>query len=110
MNEPVFPDDASGDALRNMLKSGSDFSKLHEIDFHIVVPDEQAGNAIGEAASQAGYHVKLFHDDEFGVWTCECTLSMLPTYDGITQIEKELEELAKPFGGYPDGWGTFSVK
>jgi hypothetical protein len=32
---------------------------------------------------------------------------MLASYHGVMAIQRELVELAAPFGGYPDGWGSF---
>lgn len=32
---------------------------------------------------------------------------MLATYEAVIAIQSELAEIANPFGGIPDGWGTF---
>jgi len=104
-----IPNDATSQALRSLLNDGADFTKPHDIDFHVAVPSKAAGNSVGEAASKAGYSTELVHDED-GSWTLWCTKSMLPSHDGITLVEKELAGISKPFGGYPDGWGTFTVK
>jgi hypothetical protein len=32
---------------------------------------------------------------------------MVATYESVLAIQAELAELSQPFGGIPDGWGTF---
>ena len=46
-------------------------------------------------------------DEEFGpLWTVLVLVDMVPAYDEIMRIQKELHELASPLGGQLDGWGT----
>ncbi len=105
-----IPDDATGGALRRLLRDGSDFSKPHEIDFHVAVPDESAGRHVADAASKLGFATKVVYDDENGPsWTCWCSRWMLPDHAAITQIEKRLDDIAQPVGGKIDGWGAFVV-
>lgn len=105
-----LPDDGDGNALRRLLRDGSDFSKPHEIDFHIAVKTKEAGQAIGPLAAEEGFHAKLVKDDEGPDWTLWCTIDMRPDYDEIVRISDRLNELARPHGGSLDGWGTFTVK
>ncbi|WML56058.1 ribonuclease E inhibitor RraB [Neobacillus sp. PS2-9] len=32
---------------------------------------------------------------------------MVLNYNQIVKIQKELDNLCKPYGGYSDGWGVF---
>lgn len=102
-----FPNDADGDALRRVVRGGSDMSKPMEIDFTIDVPDEGAGRAIADRAGLLGYRTKVGHDGEDDAWTCYCTKLMLATYDGVVAAQEELEAISAPSGGHCDGWGTF---
>lgn len=40
-------------------------------------------------------------------WTCYCTCTMIPTYESMISTQKTLEDLGRPFGAKPDGWGSF---
>lgn len=103
-----FPNDADGDALRRFVDDGSDLSKPMTIEFQVAVPDEAAANGLAEVAYMLGYRVKIYASPECSLpWTCECLTRMLATYDGVMAIQAELAELARPFGGHPDGWGSF---
>lgn len=103
-----FPNDADGDALRRFVDGGSDLSKPMTIDFQIAVPDEAAANGLAEVLYKLGYRVKIYASPECSLpWTCECSTRMLASYDGVIAIQAELAELAKPFKGHPDGWGSF---
>ena len=103
-----LPSDADGDALRRIAEDGSDISKPMLINFHVAVPDERSAQALAEVVSELGYHVELYESAECTLpFTCECSTRMLATYDGVMAIQEELAALSKPFGGIPDGWGTF---
>lgn len=105
---PEFPNDADGDALRRLAADGSDFSRPMCVDFQVAVPDETAANGLAGVAYKLGYRVKIYASPECSrPWTCECSVRMLFTYDGIIAIQSELAALAEPFGGCPDGWGSF---
>jgi hypothetical protein len=100
-----YPDDPDGDALRRVASTGADMSLLMAIDFFVKVPGREAGEAVARIASGAGYCTDLVYDED-DAWDCYCTKTMLPTYDGIVQAQRELDELSRPFGGQSDGWGT----
>ena len=102
-----FPNDADGDALRRVLKHGSDLSRPMEIDFTVDVPDQTAGQAIAEAAQKLGYKTAVARDDESGEWTCYCTRTMIAGYEALVEAQSDLNRLSQPFGGFCDGWGTF---
>lgn len=103
-----FPNDADGDALRRLLNHGSDFTKPMTVDFQVAVPDETAANGLAGVVDKLGYRVRVYASQECSLpWTCECSTRMLAGYDGVIAIQAELARLAKPFDGYPDGWGSF---
>lgn len=102
-----YPKDPTGDALRSIAESGSDMNEPMEIEFHIFVGDKTSGDAIVKAVESEGFEADLWCDEDTEDWTCTCYKSMLATYDGITKTEELLSEVCSPFGGEPDGWGTF---
>ncbi len=99
-----YPDDADGDALRRVAQD-ADMSKPMEIDFFVEVPSETAGHEVSKLATARGYKTALRCDD--GKWTCDCSKTMLATYDAVCGSQRELDELSAPFGGRSDGWGSF---
>jgi len=106
-----FPNDADGDALRRFIEQGSDLTKPMHIDFQVAVPDEMAANGLAEVALRLGYSVSVYASPECSLpWTCECSTRMVATYDAVMAIQRELAELASPFGGRPDGWGSLGNK
>ena len=72
--------------------------------------------AITQRADKLGYETSIDFDDGEDAeddeeitepWTCTCTKQMLLEYDGVMAAQAELDEIARPLGGYADGWGTF---
>ena len=105
-----FPNDADGDALRRFVESGSDLAKPMSIDFQVAVPDENAAKGLAEIAYKLGYRVRLYPSPECSLpWTCECSARMMASYDAVIAIQKE-SDIASPFGGKPDGWGSLGNK
>jgi regulator of RNase E activity RraB len=103
-----FPNDSDGDALRRVANDGSDMSKPMCIDFHVAVPDEAAAKGLAETVYRFGYRVSIYDSAEGPLpWTCEVSTRMLATHEGVLAVQEELAELSAPFGGHPDGWGTF---
>jgi hypothetical protein len=103
-----FPDDANSDALQRIANDGSDLSKPMLIDFQVAVPDESSARGFAQVAEKLGYRIDLYPSPECALpWTCECSTRMLATHDAVSAVEAELAELALPFGGRPDGWGSF---
>jgi Regulator of ribonuclease activity B len=99
-----LPSDSDGQALRMLAGLGHNLSKPMLIDFFIAVPSEQAGLAVAQAAEGHGYMASVEFDDEDQEWTCYCSCVMVPTYPGLIAAQSELEQLASPHGGHPDGW------
>jgi len=110
MKTPEIPNDADGDAMRRVIEHGSDLSRPMEVDFHIAAPNEEAARKIAAAASMQTFETKCSADVEGGKWTCSCSRIMLLVYDDLLRIQKVLDLLSQPFGGYVDGWGTFGNK
>ncbi len=107
MKKEEIPDDADGDAIRNVMEHGSDLSKVMKIDFMVTIPNESSGNDVAEIAAKLGFNVSVEQDSEGDEWTCYCTKEMLLTYEGVQKTKRELSKISLPFGGYCDDWGTF---
>jgi hypothetical protein len=106
--EHSLPNDDDGDALRRVIETGSDISKPMFVDFQIAVPTEESALELAGDARKLGYHAEISNSPECKLpWTCECSTRMLATYEALIAVQKELAQLAAPYGGFPDRWGTF---
>jgi regulator of RNase E activity RraB len=109
---PAYPNDADGDALRRVAADGSDMSRPMEIDFAVAVPSQAAGERVAAEAKRLGFTVKLVPDaceeePDASSWSCYCTKTMVPEYDSLLDVQRQLNDIAAPCGGWSDGWGTF---
>jgi hypothetical protein len=102
-----LPNDSDGDALRRLIATGSDLSRPMEIDFNVAVPSEEAAKAVSSRAVPLNFRPSIFHNVETDSWTCNCTKTLVPSYDEIISIQKQLDDVSRPFGGKSDGWGSW---
>jgi hypothetical protein len=102
-----YPNDADGDALRNVEESGADMSRPMIIDFSVEVPDERTARRVAEIVAAHGFDPSISEDDDSDSWSVYCSKSMLATYEGVVAVQVELNELLSPHGGICDGWGSF---
>ena len=101
-----FPDDVNGDVLRRMAADGVDLVSPRVMDFEHVFPDEASARRF--SAAVAGIVLEVRVRRESGGWGAQCRQRMVPTYAAITASETRLAEIARRFGGFPDGWGSLS--
>src|SRR5215475_3621297 len=107
-----IPMDATGKTLREIAKRGSDLTKPMEVDFFVAVPSKDAGDRVAIKARVLGFVTSVEQDDhkpddDGFEWTCYCTKVLIPEYSEVMKIERQLDSIAKEFGGYADGFGTF---
>ena len=100
-----FPNDADGNVLKQLYKSGVDFTKPQSVDFCVAVPDNENGNKVKEIMTSKGFSCIVDQDETSKAWTCYCTKKIMLNYDNIINIQKMIDDIAKPFRGYSDGWG-----
>lgn len=103
-----FPNDEDGQVLKLLYKEGLDFTKPHQVDFFVAVPDKENGDSILHELKNKGFTCELEQDEESEEWTCYCVVEMLLTHEGVTDIQKQLNEVSEPYNGYSDGWGVMS--
>lgn len=102
-----FPEDETGDALNQFQQNGFDLSQAMEIDFFIAVPSKKSGDQVAIKGEKFGFKVSVEKDEETGEWTCYCAKTLIPEYYEVVRIEKELDSIAIPYGGYADGFGSY---
>lgn len=103
----TFPNDDTGNVLKEMAEAGIDLSISHAVVFFQLFEEKQhAENMRDHLAKVAPEMTVSLHQDELPkVWDLDCTVNMVPSYDGIVAQEAEFEQLARKFSGYNDGWG-----
>jgi hypothetical protein len=104
-----FPDDATGEVLRDMQAHGVDFAVPHRVEFVLLFEKSEPARRCAQAIErQGGYKVVVRANDTAGGFDVQADREMLLSYDAITQVEAELGELAAQFGGHSDGWGVLA--
>lgn len=102
-----FPEDETGQVLQEMQQAGIDLTVSHPVVFfHLFERKEQAQQFADHLQAKIPEMNVSVHADEIpNVWDVDCTVNMVPSYDGIVAQEAEFEQLAEKFNGYNDGWG-----
>lgn len=101
-----FPNDEDGQVLKMLYKQGVDFKELQNVDFFVAVPNKNSGESLLITLKNNDFNCELVQDDETKEWTCYCFVRMLLNHQDIIDVQKQLDELSKPYGGYSDGWGV----
>ena len=110
MSTPIIdniPQYADGDAIRRVIKHGTDVSKPIKVDFFVALHCIADAESMAKLATENGYTTEVEVDPEFNSFTCNCTKEILLTHENVTSIQAQLDRLAEPFDGWSDGWGTF---
>ncbi|QQE11396.1 ribonuclease E inhibitor RraB [Planctomycetota bacterium] len=103
----TIPNDATGDALRRYIQHGSDLTKPMVMDFFVAVPSQKAGDAVAIEAQKLGFKTQVEKDEGSENWTCYCTITMIPHYKDVVEVEEKLQVLATPHSGHIDGFGSY---
>ena len=102
----TWPDDADGDVLRRMAKSGFDFTRPWLIDFNVDFdrwppPSEALVRLACEFPS-----AKIFEPSEGSDGYVQFQLRALVSYALISQIQAEVSGWLAPYGGVCESWGV----
>ncbi len=102
-----IPNDETGQALKRFVQDGSDITKPMEMDFFVAVPSKDAGDKVALKVHELGFVTSVEQDSETHDWTCYCTKVFIPEYSEVVKTEQQLDSIAKEFGGYADGFGSY---
>jgi hypothetical protein len=101
-----YPDDADGDALREVAARGADMSKPMTIEYTILAADVDSARSLAERIATCGYAPRLEVDGQDGSVSIYCARRMLATYDGVVSCQAQLNELCLSVSAECDGWIT----
>jgi hypothetical protein len=106
----IFPNDASGDALRRMEAEGDDLTRPRNVDFNVVFADGGSAEEFAKHFRALGHEVsvEVAETDQDFPWDAVVVKHMAPSYDGVSSFESLLQSVADRWGGHNDGWGCFS--
>jgi len=106
----IYPEDANGIVLRRIAAQGKDLTKARNIDFTVIFAQGGSAGQFAEYFRELGYAVSVEETEperDFP-WNVIVVKHMVPTYEGITDFENELQSVADRWEGHNDGWGFFS--
>jgi hypothetical protein len=101
-----FPSDTNGDVLRRMFNSGMDLSLQFDIDFWHLFEAEDLATLMLDRVRAQGLIGEVSRNEVVGGFDVRVIVRMVPTHEGITDIELELQAVAEECGGIADGWGV----
>ena len=104
-----FPSDENGDVLRRMQSSGDDLAQPRMIDFCFIFEDRAAAIKFTTALDDRELEVCIAYNQRRSFWDVIVKRYMVPTHQGISNLEASLTEIAYSTGGKPDGWGCLQV-
>jgi hypothetical protein len=100
-------DNATIAALERYRAQGSDLSRPMKIDFFVAAPAEDVANAVAQQCRPLGFTTTVERTEATGDWTCYCAKTIIPSYENVRAIERDLDRIARACGGHADGFGSF---
>lgn len=104
----IYPEDANGIVLRRIAAQGKDLTKARNIDFTVIFAQGRSAGQFAEHFRELGYAVSVEETEPELPCNVIVVKHMVPTYEGITDFENELQSAADRWEGHNDGWGFFS--
>lgn len=101
----TYPQNANGDVLWQMHRSGDDLSKQRLMEFAFLFATQERARAFQQKAEPLGFEVEVSYFEAKRAWDVQCAVAIVPTHRDISRIENELSRLAATEEGRPDGWG-----
>ena len=93
--------------IGSLRKNGSDFSKLHRVDYFFVMPTEASAKAIAAELASTGFAVqRIGVPPKMSSWEVHVQRSQLVQIEAMQATTIAFTKLAGKFGGVYDGWGA----
>jgi hypothetical protein len=101
-----FPDDADGDVLRRLEKSGFDFSTTWEIDFMVDFDSWPPSQAALDILKKEYSAIEVYAPDDDGDGYILFSINAPVSYDLIMDTQQTASSLVFSFGGVCEAWGV----
>jgi regulator of RNase E activity RraB len=112
-----FPNDDTGQILKEMADAGFDFTEEYVVDFFALFHKEEDAEEVAKIflrridEQEAIVKVESRKYDHGGKESDAVELQVskiLPvTYDAISEFELDFKRIAEKYHGYSDGWGVY---
>ncbi len=109
MEEPLSQmDDKVELVLAQLVKAGSNLSKLHTIVFYLYLPDEVSARECAKMIYEKNPDdkIRVGLSAKPNTVLCEVTRIMLPEINAIKNAGRQFDEITKKLKGVYDGWQT----
>ena len=107
MSSQQWPRDVDGDVFRRMADSGFDFTSEHVIDFNIDMEQWPPAPALIAEVERRYPDAQRFGPEGQGDrGYVQIQVRALLTYELVMTVQREMSELARPFGGICESWGV----
>lgn len=108
-----WPNDADGDVLRRLESDGFDFNKEHSIDFNIDFDIWPLSDEAIKAIENQHPGCEFIDPDEEDIKNGDTNgyvqfrVKEKLTYNLVTNLQKEVTNKVKQYGGWCESWGLF---
>jgi hypothetical protein len=96
--------------LERLAKSGSDLSKVHQIDFFLRFPSRKAAEHADSQLQDFAFATKTEPGKTGDEWTIQATKRMYPVESDLQGLRDKLELIATEGHGTYDGWQAKAVR
>lgn len=106
-NYSQYPDDENGNALWQMVEQGDPLTVEREVEFSVNFATEEEAMKFGEFLLLNRQKVLLCDGERDGQpeYSIMVSVSIVPSYEAITDYQQLLDEHAKELNGLNGGWG-----
>ena len=100
-----WPNDADGDAFRNLLQSGFDFSRSYTVDYNVDFASWPPSQKALELLMESFGKLQIIEPDDDGSGYVQFQEQGKLQYPRVVEVQRHATSLMTPFGGYCDSWG-----
>jgi hypothetical protein len=99
-----------GVALAEMVKQGSDLSKLHNIDFELRFPTQKAADRADLQLLELAFAVEISHGKDDSDWVVKASKHMYPIESDLMGLRDKLNVIAAGGHGTYVGWKAKAIE
>lgn len=95
---------ADGKLIDELAKSGSDLKKLHDVDFYLHFPSQEAAERASEKLVELAFSIELEQPDGEDHWVVRASKVMYPVESDLMGLRDKLTLVAREGEGTYEGW------